>query len=399
MEFHSLLLVTLQVLGLAIGTGSAIWGLANKTSYEDEHGHRHLTFAGHVSILLATGSFLVAAAAAGTKLYGDRQSELVSKEAARLKEQVESRREQRRAQDVNDARLSALEQRSLILAEADAAKQRAAAQLLRDLELNRAVFAGSQSNLSRTNEVLEQTERLLQPIGRPKVQVAWQIGPSDPAARSVLKGVRELGDKVRAGDPQALASVGMDGLTTPYAAQLQDMLLGNSTDALPVLLADPALRWTVTPTPAVALFSSEDALAQNQETLTAWASAASPLIRLGSLRFRLDPQPGVLGYNFASQSVWFETALGDEDRIASTGDVVSIPDLERAILVVDIGAGPTTGSGSFELRRRAQLGARPRSARIDAGGRTYQIPGAKFSPIRLRDGRTLFFAVVGPPAR
>lgn len=106
----------------------------------------------------------------------------------------------------------------------------------------------------------------------------------------------------------------------------------------------------------------------------------------------------VLGYSFQSGNFWFASQLDEVVRLDSTGNVVSIPDLEGSMLVLDIGASARPDRGRLELARQAELAAMPRLATITAAGRVYRIDGARFERIRFADGRSLVAAPIGRPS-
>ena len=212
-----LVLTVLKFAGVAIVLATTIWGMTQKTTFEDEAGRKRLTPSGHVAVALALGSFLVAGASQGFETLA-RQAE----EASQAREKAEKaarefRTEQRdqrslslqelsRAQSLSqaaEARAARAEQR--ILAFKSAQEQRE-----RDLALSRDVNQGSMRNLARARLALSQLERLMQPIDGLKVTIEWAtiLEPSSKTLLAIKSAVEQPGTKL---PPGLTVTRGSDG--------------------------------------------------------------------------------------------------------------------------------------------------------------------------------------------
>ena len=165
--------------GFALTAISALWGLTQRTTFDDEHGNRRLTTAGHLAALLFVGSAILSATAFGFETVANDAASRRAIDKDRNEQFAQARRdslalqsELRSRADAADLRAAAAEQKSLTLAAE-------AGQRLRDFELARRVSHGSAANLARAGAILGQTQRLLEPLGEIRVEVVLQVTVPD----------------------------------------------------------------------------------------------------------------------------------------------------------------------------------------------------------------------------
>ena len=412
-----MLLGIFKVIGFLIAGASTIWGLTQRTTRDDETGAKRLTAAGQVAVALAACSFLVATVSTGFETIANRTKAERETEAQRIRalteatdravvEGRERRRDQQSLQEVADARLRALEQRAtaaeqraLLLASADAERRRGDAELRRDFALSRSVYDGSQRNLTRTGEALTQLERVLQPLERLTVRVEWQLDADIPATEAAMASFIDLGRRVRTGEPAALAEAGLESMSAKYAARIQQFQLVESSSAYPTLGRDRVLSSVVRPQGRVSLFAVKEPIEQGLAAMMSEpASAGSPLYAHGDLRFGLQTGRALLTYDIGRRSLWWEATVRPEAILRSTGAIVSVPDLERAILALNVTVGKVLQISESEKVRQLLLRVRPRSATILVAGRAYRLPAHRFERLLTKGGDPIFIVRrVGPP--
>ena len=396
-------LAILKFAGLALGTGSAIWGLTQRLTADNADGVRTLTPQGRISLALALGSFLVAGAAASVELVAanlkkqnqiladaaaaaaaaerDRKADEKERKAAEAAARTETMlfqgnalarmNESRRSADATAARLLDLET--------------AAIEERRDAMLALNVARGTSANLARTQAALGELERVLQPLGTPVVQLSWEVRATTPEAAGMLKYLAALATRLRAGEPAVVAGLDFGELTPPYAAKLESFILTSKSPFYPGF--GNLLRDVVSATPRAAVFAPKNAqpgLAAARAT--PGYSPGGPLFRKGDIRFDLATHAPSMIYHIDQQLLVFETAWRPKDWIDLTGDVVSIPDLEKAVLVFDPGAPISRTAPRRELRRLV----RPSSLIISANGRRWVLKGDRFRRVQTEDGYPLY---------
>lgn len=405
-------LTILKFLGFGIAAVSTIWGLTQRTTYDDDDGRKRLTPAGQVSIALAIGACLLATTSLGfetlVKLDQERQAkrdkeqaEIEAKASAdrtarEKRDEVERRNTELLEQRVAAAEIlaAAAEQRSFALSEADAARQR-------DLLLSQSVNTGSQRNLGRIGEALTQIERVLQQIEKLEISVDWELPRNAPGVAEATAAIRALAARVRAGDRAALAAVDMSEVQPGYTAAIQTIWIKEASAAFPTRERDSALWEALWPRGSVS-FLAQDSLATTGAAIVAEPmSAGSPLARNGDIRLSLrgDGDRDFF-YEIDADTLWLNTKASWSVGTAGTGKLVSIPDLERATMLLDNNAGARPSpSRRSEQARQLRIQLRPRRITITSNGRTYIILPAGVQPFSTAAGYRLFRAgPIGQPA-
>lgn len=393
----------LKFAGLVIGTGSAIWGLTQKLTADHADGGRTLTPQGRISLALALGSFLIAGAAASVDLVAanlKKQNQILADAAAAAAAAERDRKadekdrkaaesaartqimlfeagalarlnENRRSDDVTAARFLELET--------------AAIEERRDARLALSVSRGTSANLARTQAALGELERVLQPLGTPVVQMSWEVRATTPEAALMLQYLASLAKRLRAGEPAVVAGLDFGDLTPPYAQKLKSFILTSKSPFYPSF--GNLLRDVVSATPRAAIFAPKNAQSGlDAARATPGYSPGGPLFRKGDIRFDLAAHAPSMIYHIDQELLIFETVWKPNDWIDLTGDVVSIPDLEKSVLVVDPGAPSSRAGPRRELRRLVQ----PSSLIISANGRRWVLKGERFRRVQTKDGYALF---------
>jgi hypothetical protein len=405
----------LKFVGLGISAISTIWGLTQRTTYDDETGHKRLTRAGQMSIALAIGGALVATTSLGFETIanltkeaeGERAKGVAAKalaDAAITKalemKAVEKDRElatQRHDLESQQAEINATRTQLGLDRQAALQLQVAHAARLRDLGLANSVNRESERNLARTGDALTQIERVVQRINTLVIQVDWELRGTASGAATANALVRDLARRVRAGEPAALSAADIPAMLQENAAKVQTFAIRQTSPYFPLSTTNRPLAAALQPYGRVSLFAA-GAFGQHgmAEIVAEPVSAASPIYRHGDLRMELSRKEGTyfFYYEITPDTLWFETETRLTPTTTSTNVIVSLPDLENSSLVLDMAAGSRPTTGIYELARQLRLQVRPRRILIRANGKTYTIKPDRIEEFRTATGYPLF--VVGP---
>lgn len=400
------ILGALKFLALGIGLASTIWGMIRTTTFDDEGGRKRLTRAGHVAVALALGGFLIAISAYGFETLAKQAAD--TEEAAKAFRQ--EAREQRRDDDARrdraerrarDAEARSLSDRQRLLSVALASEQRiltltaANEQRSRDLALARDVNLRAQENLSRTGRALAQLERVLQPIGPIQMEVRWEI-PISRNNRTLAELVaRAAADRRVLEDTPGIVGWGYRGGRRRRTDLGIDRFEGGVLDNILIDRSSPIyLDSGFTPLEPRRRWRSLRDIVRGTTAYVYFVEPGGPppaelarfgdrgLVRSGDLHFRIKLDESTMTtLTYYVQRNVIEVRLNQiiERSIARSGNIVSIPDLEQAMLVIDAdpyGSDdhiPGTGPEDW-MQSRMRLAL----VTISAAGRTYTFEGDRF---------------------
>ena len=190
------ILEAMKYAGFALTALSALWGLTQRTTFDDDAGNRRLTPAGQLAALLFIGSAMLSATAFGfesvIKAADADRIAAANKSVAEARARSESldfQRELTRRAEAAESHATAADQRALTLA-------LETGQRLRDLELARRVSQGSAANLARSGTIVGQTQRLLAPLGDVRIAV-WLKVVVPPGDSPGLQRLQQLAKAAR----------------------------------------------------------------------------------------------------------------------------------------------------------------------------------------------------------
>lgn len=407
LTWSELVVAGLKFTGLMVGTLSTIWGLTQKLTYDDIDGAKHLTREGKAAIALAISSFLVAGVAASVELISaniTKQNQIIA-DAAR----VAADAEETRKRDVENAKrqLEFLETQSLARfnesrRQADVAAQRlmdlqaAAAQEGRAASLALQVGRGTAANLARTQLALGELERILQPLGFPVMTLEWHVRADTPEKIALVKPIDEIATRVRAGDPAVLAALELGPMVPEYARKLATIVLKPRFAVYPG--HGTLLRDVISATRRGIMLTPDNARLELPAILDSEGTRA-PLWQRGDVRFNFDLGAPVLTYQIDSKLLSFKSTWKPTGWINQTGNIVSIPDLEKATIVIDPGSPVRSNQRSAALRNTLRAQILPNQLTIAANGRYFTLEGPQFRRVATSDGHPLFIVTVVGKAR
>lgn len=383
---------------LLLGLASTLWALlGSEPTVEDAAGRKRLTASGSVTLALIIVSAMVAATSFGFETLTNRADTAAALAEKRQAAAAQAFRDQRDQLTDAETRAIRAEQRVAVAeSRAAAAGQRAMAIALasearsRDLVLSREVGIGASRNLERTGRALNALERLLQPLEPLTVALVWELGPEVPGVaawgaraaaevrRRDAEGQRRVQD-IAAGTVYCRIDCGFSP-TTMLQIVPGDALYplydrkdrSGETDLFAHL---STLRATL------AFFAEGFAepvliarLAKARKALTGEGDLGLTVSRGSQVRNHED-QP-IIEYVAATGALRVklqgEVAL---DRMDRSEAIVSFPDLERSLLLIELADGPGRLPGHPAIRpieltlaspTRAYRAQAPAFARVDA---------------------------------
>lgn len=387
----------LKFLGLAVGTVSTLWGLTRKLTVDDAQGQKRLTGAGQIAIALAAGSFLVAGSAAGLELIATnlkKQNQIIEAEAARAAEA-----DRQRAQADAQARTTrAIFEGQALTKLADARRQAdsAAERLLtienaakaeeRDAQLALKVSRGTAANLGRTQAALIELERVLQQLGPMTVRARLQLKVGRHMGR-----LAEFGRRARVDGNLLPATQGVMSWSGS-GADLYEFSFDETSPLFPNRDSEPNLWAAVNGLRASLVFV---AARKSPEALTALRSSDRQVTELADLGFPLArDRQALLSYDMNRDMLVVELVVAPGRQMDRTGEVVSIPDLERGVAIFSVedvillGASQVSRETVESIRAQAGLV----SLEIRTAGRTYVLEGPELRRIERRQAFPAFVA-------
>lgn len=363
----------LKWIALLLGLGSALWGLlGSKPTVEDDAGRKRLTAAGMVTLALILGAALVAATSYGFETLANRADAAAALADRRDKAAAQAIRDQRDWITNAETRAIRAEQRAAVAENrAAAASQQATAMALaaqaqrRDLQLGRDVAAGAGRNLERTGRALGELERLISPLEPLSVHVVWELGRDVPgvaawgarAAAEVQRRDAEGRERerlIKAGQEYcrmecdfvptlALQIAPGDDLYPRYRREDN----GGETDLFAHL---------VTARVIMAFFAGDAAQSPSlarpgepRRSLNNEGDLSFLFVRRGPIVDRRDGP--VIEYVAATGAL--RVSFDGEvplDQMKRTGRIVSYPDLERSLLLIQLDDGPNRLPGHPAIR-------------------------------------------------
>jgi hypothetical protein len=396
------ILSALKYLSLAITGLSGIWALIAKTTVEDAQGRKRLTPAGQVSVGMILISALI-----GMLAYGFET--LAKQDAARIAADKEARQEEkaRQIRVEQAAAFAAQEAHQKEIAAAEEARDKAAeadqrllvltnAARERDLQLDIAhrVSRGSAENLARAQVALTQLERLLNPIGLPEVTVVFALRRGPPALSGLFQRLADAARQLRA-NPSVAGQLGIK-VTSSRGTTPLSFDFGPASALFPERAREAEIFTLLTGTGAeVAIYGNE---AKVNEARRRLASVPRPSLGAfgteGDVSFSLPtdkPESVRLSYEIdESEILIWVTGTPDSRFYRQNGDVVSVPDLERATVAIaaeDV-LVPSLG-GEFPTLAEARRRLVVNTVFLTAGGRQYLLRPR--SSVKTSSGFPVFF--------
>ena len=379
------ILTILKFVGLAIGLASSVWGMTTKTTFEDQAGRKRLTPAGHVVIALAMGAFLVAATSQGFEVLAKQAQERDSRaqkamDAARQEALAASAfRSEQRGKRVLDIQM--ISRAEALSAASDTRARQAEQRLLsltamaeqrkRGIALSSAVYRGSAANLAKAEVTLTQLQRALHPIEELSVEVTWCIPGNTPGLKEIIQplatyrtpagviyeeGIREMplpGRRFITVEPSYKlyptvgSSMGTLGMLLTNGTTFVDFNLGmGKGDPFGILHGKPDIR-----------FNIGDGARSN----------VSYYERTGDVLFKAFAKPKT-------------------DQMIRSGQIVSVEDLEKSNIVINLLAGRTrTYDGDGPDMWTLLDAATPIDIQINASGKRYNLYAWQIK--KLEDGK------------
>jgi hypothetical protein len=326
----------LKFLALGVALASTIWGMTQRISTDGDDGRKRLTRSGRIAIWLAIGSFVISA--------GSYWFETAAKQR------------HDRAAETRDA--AAREQK----AQEDARRE----------------------------------QRLLQPIDRLFAQVTWEMRSDTPAVAAATSRLAALARAVRA--DRSLA----DTLPPGISLGENDLAITPASEFYPTAERDGPLAAAIrSPSAHVSIFARASAAASLETIMRSPPRGLSILGELGDLRFRLTAREWpTLYYTIETGSLWFEAKLASHAIIERTAALLSVPDLEESMLVLDWSDRARPAGGDLEQARLLRASMRVTRLLLRASGRTYVLRSPQLRMMASRTGFPIFVAnPVGPPRR
>lgn len=376
-----IILALLKFLGLGIGTVTSVWGLTQKITEEDSSGRKRLTAAGQVSLGLACGSFTVAACALGletvNKYLSDRNALLEADQARQARERDIQRGKAERAAELRaqaerdfqtraENHLLAARHQATLAGQRLLLLEKSEEERRRDQAFAARVDRQAEQTLQRAATTLGQIERLMQPITEIQLTVTWEM-----PLRRWMGSLRELAQT------QTAATIGrmpdIWGYQTEPATgkalgfQFRNgfslyprMQPGSTEVAMALIGADANVGFYAQPNP-----NPTNGLADADLRFLIWAGTTPEL-----------------SYDVRHHSLSVDLTMRANTEITRSGRIVSVGDLEKAQLALQIWAVPALGvPHDREALRVLQMGMRPTYVRLKVSGREYRAEAQNISSV------------------
>jgi hypothetical protein len=386
------MLTVLKWAAIALALASAFWGLlGRKPTVEDAQGRKQLTAAGFVTAALILGGTSISAMSFGFETLAKQRERSDAEQKAR-DDAEKARDEQRQAQE--DRRIRD-EQNRLVRADARTlraenraadAEQRiarialAAEERQRDLLLARDVGLGAQRNLERTSLALGELERLALPLEPLAFESVWEL-PAD--APGMASWAVRAADAARRSDAAQRKAIADAYRVKPEFVPVAELEIERGPD-FPG--AKPDERWIhahlMTLSVNVSWFRQGAASALGASL----AQAPQGLRSIGDLRMSVPAKyPPTIRYVVDRRAlrvtVSAEVPLASMER---TGAIISFPDLERSLMLVEL----ESNTGYPERRSLWRLV----SFKLTSRSRDYDFGNTAFSRHLAAKERAVFAA-------
>lgn len=373
-------LLALQLASAVLGSFAAVWALTQKTTYDDVGGNKRLTLSGGFSIALVVVSLLVGATTLGFQTLIKRDEKLRGIEADR---QAAIERRQTKVEQQNRDALSmanAATQRLLTIEFADAER-------VRDFRLAAEASLAASLNLAKANRILVDVGRTLQPLENPSLYVVWDY----PGPLRVSKG---LSDRIAAAAATAddfAAQERLEQQLGPFSVSHRlgaTFIRARNNGLIPRREDSNDLNLMAVTGLTIAVFKRANAaiimrtLSENAPEVSAayiadradYAFTVSPPI--ASTEFEYELPAGRVSVSFTESPA--------PEAIRKQGAIVSVPDLEDAILV----ATPTQFAGEQALQTRRRLALN--NLGLSISGRIYRFAGGEILRFETENGEPVF---------
>jgi hypothetical protein len=383
----SSMLAVLKWAAIGLALVSALWALmGRKPTVEDEHGRKQLTRAGFVTAALILGGASISAMSFGFETLAKQKEQ--SDAAQREREKLQEAREDRRIRDeqnrliLADARTLRAENRAADAEQRVARIALAAEERQRDLLLARDVSLGAQRNLTRTSLALTELERLALPLEPLVFESTWELTPDAPGMTSWTS--RAAAAARRSDDAQRKAIAAAYRVKPEFVPVAQLPIIegpdypgsGDNIDE----------RWIRAHLLTLSLNVSSFRHDAGSGLVSGIRSARQGLHSIGDLRISFPAEyPPTIHYVVATRalrvSVSAEVPLA---RMERTGAIISFPDLERSLMLVEL----ESNTGSAERRALWRLV----SFKVASRSREYDFGNAVFRRYPAPHGRAIFVA-------
>jgi hypothetical protein len=358
----------LKYAGFMLAAAATVWGLVQKTTFEDSQGRKRLTSAGYIAIAFALGAAIVGASAYGFETLVKLDEREASAAKERQRKGDEERKDYLEVLTRTLDRAEAAELRSRLANQRSLSLTIAAEERTRQFMIAGELGRRAAVNLSKAETALVEIRRVLQPAGLPTFNAEMRVdGPI-----ALTQAMRS-----RVDDFAAEKGVKPGNATTLFIAE--------ESQAYPNQSTDMALNRLITAGTRFVFYSGENA-PQILDRLKNGSDIDSPYMYGGDYSFTLYNKGGAFFMSSGYRDIMF-TIQGrpNEDYIRRSGKITAVQDFAKALLVIyqdeDIIADASQQREFLELRNRLTLA----SMAIQIAGRTF-FWDKPIKKIRMKDG-------------
>lgn len=383
----SSMLALLKWVAIGLTLASALWALlGRKPTVEDEHGRKQLTAAGFVTAALILGGASISAMSFGFETLAKQKER--SDAAQKDREKRREAQEDRRTRDAQnrllraDARPLRAENRAADAEQRVARIALAAEERQRDLLLARDVSLGAQRNLTRTSLALNELERLALPLEPLAFESIWELAADAPGMARWA--VRAAAAARRFDDAERKEIEALFHATRKFVPVVE-LPIEKGPD-YPGSGGNDDERWIRAHLMNMWVNVSSFRQAASNGLVGGLKSAPDGLRSIGDLRVSFPAQyPPTIHYVVANRTL--RVSLSSEipvDKMERTGAIISFPDLERSLMLVEL----ESNTGFAEQRPLWRLV----SFKVTSRSREYDFGNTVFRRYPVPTGRAIFVA-------
>lgn len=374
---------------------SAIWGLATRSSFDDDRGRKRLTAAGHVAVALVFCSGLIGVLSFGLETQQKWRDQDNARQKELLQQQEKLRAIAQHQLDLAEQRAEFAENRSLVLEKAE--EQRS-----REVEIAQRISLGSARNLARTQAALAQLERVLQPLDTPKIIVSWKLPGNFPGGEPLMKRLAEFGRQLAADPTLATRTPGIRTEDPDTNGKPSAFSFTSSSSLFPQPTSEPD-AWNLLMNLGARVSFFADKKSQKMYLDAIFRSHVPPALGHG-------PYGGDLGFDIFSTTtrkliyrmyadelvIYMSDPIGRQ-FIRKNGGIVSIPDFDRSTMAI-----VPNVTWMPHLPKAANGWIKPNFVSIEFTGKTYEIgfthsrysklAKQKYEELRTPEGFSIFMA-------